>query len=82
MAGARRASPWLAEVVRAARTARSLKGALPVATLLGREPHVWDGRAIEEFVVVGEAVDASTAKVREREREQREAEQKARGATR
>lgn len=79
LAAARRRSPWLAEVVRAARVARSLKGALPIATQLGREPHVWDGRAIEEFVLVSEAVDASNAKVREREREQRDAEAKARG---
>lgn len=79
MAAARRSSPWLAEIVRAARVARSLKGAQPIASQIGREPHVWDVRALEEFVLVGDAVEASDARVREREREQRDAEAKARG---
>lgn len=77
IAQSRRSSPWLAEVVRSARIARSLKGGVSIAEHLGRELHVWDARALEVLVLTQEAIDESNALVREREQAIRDAQRKA-----
>lgn len=72
-------SPWLVEVTRVVRVMERTKGGITFRELTGRAPHLWDVRAIDTLLDVQDAVSASDDKVREREREQREAELKARG---
>lgn len=64
----RRSAPWLSEVLGAVRVMERTKGAISVRQILGREPHVWDVRAIAMLIACGDAVMASDDRVRERER--------------
>lgn len=75
----RRVSLWLVEVTRAVRVMERTKGAITFREMCGRSPHLWDVRAIDTLLAVQDAVSASDDKAREREREAREAELKARG---
>lgn len=77
LACTRRVSPWLVEVTRVVRVMERTKGGMTFRQLTGREPHVWDVRAVDALLEVSDAVSVSDDKVREREREAREAEAKA-----
>lgn len=74
-------TPWARQVVSAHRLASRLKGGLTVAQSLGREPHVWDVRALDAALCAMDDVSESDDAVRERERKQREASQPQSGPT-
>lgn len=66
-------TPWARQIVSAHRLASRLKGALTVTQALGREPHVWDVRALDAALCAMDDVAESDDAVRERK--QREASQ-------
>lgn len=65
--------------MRAVRIMERTSGGITFRQITGRDPHVWDVRAIATVMDANDAVSASDDRVRERERAQREAEDKARG---
>lgn len=77
LACTRRSSPWLVEITRVVRVLERTKGGITFRQLTGRAPHLWDVRAIDALLEVADAVSASDDKVREREREARDAEMEA-----
>lgn len=78
---ARGLTPWGRQVVSAHRLTSRLKGGLTVREALGREPHVWDVRALDAALVEMDVVAESDDEVRERERREREAAQPPPGPT-
>lgn len=69
LAATRRPAPWLAEVTSAVRVMERTKGSVTFRQIVGREPHLWDVRAVATLISVNDAVMSADDKVRERERE-------------
>lgn len=65
-------SPWAREIARALRLGGKLQGALPIAGVLGREPHVWDVAAMDAVILAQGDVQASNDLIRERERKEKQ----------
>lgn len=64
-------SPWAREVLSVHRLASRLKGAVSASERLGRVPHIWDLKALDELIITQAAVDESDAAIAERERKAR-----------
>lgn len=69
LAATRRPAPWLSEVTAAVRVMERTKGSITFRQIVGREPHIWDVRAVAALIAVNDAVAAADDKARERERE-------------
>lgn len=64
---AQQLSPWARDIARVMRVTGKLQGAMPVASVLGREPHVWDVAAIDAVILAQGAVSDSNDAIRRRE---------------
>lgn len=67
LAQTRHPAPWLVEVTRVVRTMERTKGGLSFRQCAGREPHVWDVRAVDALLATNDDVSAANDKARERE---------------
>lgn len=65
-----RLSPWARGIAQVLRVTAETKGAIDVADVLGRQPHVWDVKALDAVICARADVAESNAVIWERERAQ------------
>jgi hypothetical protein len=73
LAQTRHPAPWLVEVTRVVRTMERTKGGMTFRQCTGRDPHIWDVRAVDTLLAVNDDVTAANDKAREREQAIRDA---------
>ncbi len=67
---AARLSPWARSIAQVLRVTAETKGAIDVGDVLGRQPHIWDVKALDAVICARADVAESNAVIWERERAQ------------